>query len=239
MILAIDIGNSSTSFGIFEEKKLKKRWVVETKMISGSLDIKEIGDIGSIIIASVVPKVDAIIKKIYPSAKFVKARDIRDLKIKIKNLNEVGADRAVNAYAVRELYGCPAIVVDFGTATTFDVVSAKGEYLGGAIVPGIQMAADALAEKTAKLPRIKVLRPKKIIGDSTVEAMRSGVFYGYIALVEGMIRKLKVEIGKSKVEIRIVATGGYAKFIAKYASGIDIIDQDLTLKGLNIICQKN
>ena len=235
MLLGIDIGNTSTSFGLFEGEKLVKRWNIKTTALRNA-NLAKYAKI-DVMVASVVPNIDKHIKAKLPKAKFITAKSINGLTIKI--IGDVGADRAVNAYAVRMLYGTPAIVVDFGTATTFDVVSRNGEYLGGAIVPGIRMAADVLNEKTAKLPKISIKNPKKLIGNSTVEAMRSGIFYGYVSLVEGMIKRMKIEIRKSKLDIRVIATGGYAKFIGKYAHGIDIIDQDLTLKGLNMLCQKN
>lgn len=254
MLLTIDVGNSSTSFGIFEGNTLKRKWHVKTQLLA-SYDLnKYLGH--EVVVSSVVPDVDKIIKRKLPKAKFISAKKIKGLRIRIKG--EVGADRAVNAYAARELYGSPAIVVDFGTATTFDVISKDGEYLGGAIVPGIQMSADALHSMTAKLPRVEIKKPNKIIGNSTVEAIRSGVYYGYIALVQGMIENYKLQMlrqdfdelsrvaqhpeqsrGTSNLKMVVIVTGGYAKLIGKSIPEIDIIDQELTLKGLNLLCQKN
>ncbi len=235
MLLAIDVGNTSTSFGVFKGIKLVKRWVCKTTALK-TLDLKQYRAY-EVDIASVVHDADIVLKKKLPHAKFITAKGIKSLKITIHG--DVGADRAVNAFAAKELYSCPAIVVDFGTATTFDVISKDGKYIGGAIVPGIRMAADALHENTSKLPRINILKPKKLIGNSTVEAMRSGVFYGYIALVEGMINRFKSEMKNPKSNLSVIATGGFAKFIGKYSQGIDIIDQDLTLKGISLLCQKN
>ena len=228
--LAIDIGNSSTAFGLFEGERLKKRWICDTKKLKKA-DLKIFKDC-KVVVSSVVPSVDKLIKKILSGARFIDPSKFDLLKIKIRNKKEIGADRVVNAYAAKKLYGYPVIVVDFGTATTFDVVSSKGEYIGGSIVSGIRMTCDALSEKTAKLPNITIKPPKKIIGGSTVEAMRSGILYGYVSLVEGMIARLQKEMG---VKVKVVATGGYAKLIAQYAKGIDVVDMNLTLKGLSLV----
>jgi type III pantothenate kinase len=182
---------------------------------------------------------------------FVSSRNIPEIKIKIKNKTEVGADRLVDALAAYKLYGGPAIIVDFGTATTFDVITAQGEYLGGAIAPGILLARDTLHERTAKLPKIEIRAPKSVIGRDTVEAMRSGLVFGYVAMVEGMVERLKLRITpclpagrnyelRKTSKIKVIATGGLAKLICKYTDIVDIIDGKLTLKGLQLIsCQKN
>lgn len=230
-VLAIDVGNTSTSFGLFEGKNLKRKWRSSTPNL---ITLRKI-PVKRIIISSVVPKADRIIKRLYPQARFVTALNIKGLRIKIRNKREIGADRVVNALAALRLYGKPAIIVDFGTATTFDALSAKGEYLGGAIAPGIDLTRDILHERTAKLPRIKIKPPRKVIGNSTVEALRSGMVHGYAALVEGMIARFKKQLGE---KTKVIATGGYAELIGKYARGIDIIDEDLTLKGL-VECLKN
>jgi type III pantothenate kinase len=230
-ILAIDVGNTSTSFGLFEGKKIKRKWRSSTpKLITlRRLPVK------GIIVSSVVPKADRIIKRLYPQARFVTAKNIKGIRLRIRNKAEVGADRVVNALAALRLYGKPAIIVDFGTATTFDALSARGEYLGGAIAPGIALTRDILHERTAKLPRIKIKPPRKVIGNSTVEALRSGLVHGYAAMVEGMITRFKKNLGS---KAKVIATGGYAELIGKYSRGIDIIDEDLTLKGL-VECLKN
>jgi type III pantothenate kinase len=235
MLLVIDVGNSSTRFGIFDNNKLKKNWTIETKNLFKWKPDKSIASLPAII-SSVVPAASKILRRKLIRPRFVDARTIKGLKIKLKNKSEIGADRVVDAYAAINLYGIPAIILDFGTATTFDVISKKGEYLGGSIAPGIGLSRDVLHERTAKLPRIEIKAPKNIIGRSTVDAMRSGLVYGYASMVDGMIERLKDKTGK---KTKVIATGGYAKLIAKYASGIDIIDIDLTLKGLNLIWQKN
>ena len=206
--------------------------------------------------ASVVPslnrKLERMIRKQFKCKPFfVTAGNIPGLKVRLKNKREIGADRVVDALAAFTLYIGPLVVVDFGTATTFDAISARGEYLGGAIAPGIALARDALYEQAAKLPRIKISAPKQIIGRNTVSAMRSGLVYGYVAMVEGMVSRMKSEIlnpksetnPKSKIQnskrgINVIATGGLAKLICKYTKVVDRIDAKLTLKGLQMIGEK-
>lgn len=235
MLLTIDVGNSTVKFGLFDGEKLKKEWNFKTANLA---EWDPPGDILELpaMVSSVVPSADGILKKKFPDLSFVTPANIKGIKIKFKKKNEVGADRLVDAVAAYKLYGAPAIVIDFGTATTFDVISKKGEYLGGAIAPGIGLSRDVLHSATAKLPLIEIKAPGSLIGNSTVEAMRSGLVYGYAAMVEGMIARLKKKTGP---KTKVIATGGYAKLIAKYASGIDIIDDQLTLKGLKILWQKN
>ena len=235
MHLVIDVGNSSVKFGIFDAGKIKKEWSFRTERLFHWNPDRSIADL-PVVISSVVPDADVFLKKLFKKAIFVNAKNIKGIKIKFKKKSEIGADRLVDALAAKELYGSPAIVIDFGTATTFDLISKKGEYLGGAIAPGIGLSKNVLHTATAKLPLIEIKPPKSIIGNSTVEAMRSGLVYGYASLVEGMISRFKKKIGS---RAKVIATGGYAKLIAKYARGIDIIDMDLTLKGLDLIWQKS
>ncbi|MFH1386864.1 MAG: type III pantothenate kinase [bacterium] len=252
MILAIDIGNTSTHFGLFNGKKLVKAWRFPTNRLTNypmarqarhpshpelCRGTNQLTDLQTIV-SSVVPSASKIIKKLFPKAIFISHKNA-GVKVKLKKPAEVGIDRLVNAVAAYSLYGGPAIIIDFGTATTFDVISAKGEYLGGAIAPGIVLARDALHERTAKLPKIEIKAPKHVIGKSTTEAIQSGLVYGYVAMVEGMIKRIKSDSRFTVHDPRIITTGGYAKLIGKYARGIAIIDTELTLKGLNIICQKN
>jgi type III pantothenate kinase len=158
------------------------------------------------------------------------------VRIRYDNPRDVGADRIVDAAAVRVLYSLPACVVDFGTATTFDAVSATGEYLGGAISPGIGIAAQALFERAAKLPRVELTRPPAAIGQNTPHAMQSGLLFGYVGLVEGMVARFKAELGP---ETHIIATGGLAETIARETDVIDVVDPWLTLHGLRIIYELN
>jgi len=234
-LLTIDVGNTCTNFGIFENDNLSKTWSIETEKLDNWKPNRKVSALPSII-SSVVPLKNQVLNKILIDPEFVSAQNIKGFGIKLKNKNEIGADRLVNVLAALELYGVPTIVIDFGTATTFDIISSGKNYLGGAIAPGIILTRDVLHERTAKLPLIKIKPPKSVIGNSTVEAMRSGLLYGYVALVEGMVVRFR---HKLKQEAKVVATGGLAKLIAKYSSGIDIIDENLTLKGLNIAWQKN
>jgi type III pantothenate kinase len=250
MLLTIDVGNTTCHFGLFRGEKLVREWRVGTDRISGYQGIRKWisgdQDIRQVIISSVVPRVSNILKKRFPNALFVNHKNI-GLKVKVKKPAQVGADRLVNALSAHKLYGGPAIIVDFGTATTFDVINSNGDYLGGAIAPGLLLARDSLHLKTAKLPRIELKAPRHVIGKSTIEAMQSGLVYGYAALVEGMIKRinfklqtsnfktnLKARNPKSK-KVKVIATGGLAPLICKYTDGIDRIDDRLTLKGLWLI----
>ena len=249
MILTIDIGNTSTHFGIFKGEKLLKEWRIATERLSSYKDIRYLKasykDIKKVVVSSVVPQANRTIRKWFPKAIFIDHKNI-GIKIKLKNPSEIGADRLVDALAAYSLYKGACIVVDFGTATTFDVISAKGEYLGGAIAPGILLAREALYARTAKLPLIEIKKPRQVIGRDTVEAMRSGLVYGYAAMVEGMIRRIKDELtpyppllireGEKKgVSCKVIATGGLAELICKYTKVVDRIDTKLTLKGLNYV----
>ena len=243
MLLAVDIGNTSIAFGVFQGKKLKSAWKISTQeALSGTHPGKGMcphidAHIDAVIISSVVPKATPIIEKAI--AKKYKLRPLllgENIKAPIKNLyrkpKQVGQDRLVDAIAAKELYGYPAIVIDFGTAITFDVISRKGEHLGGLIFPGIETSRDALSQKAALLPKIKVAPPKGLIGRDTVDSMRSGVFYGTGALCDGVIAKLRAKYGPMKV----IATGGHARLMARYSKSIKKVDPNLTLKGLRLIC---
>jgi type III pantothenate kinase len=261
VILTIDLGNTNTVFAIFKGKKIIKEWRFPTTQVRWPR-IK--AKINQVIVASVVPslnrKLKAKIRKQYNcNPFFVTANNINGIEVCLRNKREIGADRVVDVLAAYKLYGGPAIVIDFGTATTFDVLSAKGQYLGGAIAPGIALARDALYEQAAKLPMIEIKAPKRIIGKNTISAMRSGLVFGYVAMVEGMVDRLKSEIQnpnpstvlkiKSQIrnklqipnpksQIKVIATGGLAKLICKYTEVVDKIDTRLTLKGLRIIGEK-
>lgn len=236
MLLAIDIGNTTVAFGIFEGKKLRSSWKIPTQSLLLKKTLRLPKDINSAIISSVVPKATPIIKKAV-----VKKCEIHPLllggniKAPIKNLyrkpKQVGQDRLVDAVAVKELYGYPAIVIDFGTAITFDVISKRGEYLGGIIVPGIETSLKALSSRAALLPKIKVSAPKELVGRDTVSSMRSGIFHGFGALCDGLVAKLKAKYGPMKV----IATGGHAVLMAKFSKSIDIVNPNLTLQGLRLI----
>lgn len=234
MLLTIDVGNTSTTCGLFSGAQLVKTWRVATAQLPRGLRARGVKEV---VVGSVVPPANKAIRRLFPHARFVAYRDV-GLKVKMARPAEVGIDRLVDALAAVKLYGAPAIIVDFGTATTFDVVSAKGEYLGGAIAPGIMLSRDILSERTAKLPRIDVKAPKHVVGKSTVEAMQSGLVFGYVSLVEGMVGRIKSKVKSQKSKLTVIATGGLARLICKYTPVVDIIDDNLTLYGLRL-CRKN
>lgn len=253
MLLVIDVGNSHTVLGVYEGDTLKAHWRVVTTSHRTSDELRilflnllkdsgfEASDITGCCISSVVPELNhslqVMCRHTFNMEPLFVGPGVRTgLVIQVENPKEVGADRIVNAVAAFDEHGGPLIVVDFGTATTFDVVSAKGEYLGGAIVPGIEISAEALAERCAKLPRVEIARTDKSIGRDTISAVRSGLTFGYADLVDGLIARISAEIkGKPKV----VATGGMAGFIGAIAAQINEIDPWLTLKGLRLIYAKN
>ena len=203
MILTIDLGNTTVVFGLFSGKKLSREWrYPTTKLKFPKISTK----ISAVIIASVVPHLNKRLKRgVNRQYKcdpfFVTAQNIPGLKVRLTNKREIGADRVVDALAAYTLYKGPLVVVDFGTATTFDAISAKGEYLGGAIAPGVTLARDALYEQTAKLPKIKIAAPKRVIGNNTLSAMQSGLVYGYVAMVEGMIKRIHSELPTPNSEL--------------------------------------
>ncbi len=253
MLLTIDIGNTNITFGLYEGKTLGPCWRIRTihdKMPDEYgilLDqlFRHRGyrpkQVTGVAIASVVPPLTPIFEQVCQdylgqTSLVVDAGVHTGVRIRYDNPREVGADRVVDAAAVRALYGVPACVVDFGTATTFDAVSAEGDYLGGAIAPGIGIAAQALFERTAKLPRVELTRPPSAIGRNTAHSIQSGLLFGYVGLVEGMVARFKAELG---LETRVVATGGLAETIARETEVIDVVDPWLTLHGLRIIYELN
>jgi len=253
MLLAIDIGNTNITFGLYQEERLGPRWRIRTihdKMPDEYgilLDqlFRHRGhrpeEITGVAIASVVPPLTPTFVRVCreylgQDPLIVDAGVRTGVRIRYENPKEVGADRVVDAAAVRALYGVPACVVDFGTATTFDALSAEGDYLGGAIAPGIGIAAQALFERTAKLPRVELTRPPSVIGRNTVHSIQSGLLFGYVGLVEGMVARFKAELGP---ETRVIATGGLAEAIAGETDVIDVVDPWLTLHGLRIIYELN
>ncbi len=255
MLLAIDVGNSQTVCGIFQKGSLSCHWRLKTdrEKTADELAARFLSlfamqniafkDISGVIIASVVPTQQQAWQEF--SSKYTECTPllvntpaiISGIKIATDNPAEVGADRIVNAVAAFDLYGKSSIVVDFGTAITFDCISAKGEYLGGAIMPGMSISLDALANKTAKLPRIDVsIPPQKAIGANTVDAIKSGLLFGYGAMVDGLIKKLSAEFTDSP---QVIATGGMSELIAAYTESIQTVDPMLTLKGLYLLHEKN
>ena len=253
MLLTIDIGNTNITFGLYEGERLRPSWRIRTiheKMPDeyGILMTQLFQHRGyqpqavtGVAIASVVPPLTPVFQQACQDyvgqAPLVVDAGVRTgVQVRYENPREVGADRVVDAAAVRALYGVPACVVDLGTATTFDAVSADGDYLGGAIAPGVGIAARALFERTAKLPRVELKRPPSAIGRNTRHSIQSGLLYGYVGLVEGMVARFKAELGP---ETRVVGTGGLASVIAQETDVIDVVDPWLTLHGLRIVYELN
>ena len=250
MLLAIDVGNTNIVIGVFRGATLIHSWRLTTIrertadelgiLVSDLCDRNEIrqSDISGIVIASVVPPLTGtlvtMVTEYFGRVPLLFEPAVNGgIPILIDNPSEVGADRVVNSIAAFAAYGkgLPIIVVDFGTATTFDAVSAKGEYLGGIICPGPQVSADALFQRAAKLPRIEVRKPPRVIGTNTVSAMQSGTFWGYVDMVEGLVRRMKAELGGAAV---VVATGGLASIVAPESAMIEHVDPELTLRGLRL-----
>jgi|SRR5690625_134886 len=254
MIFVLDIGNTNTVIGVFDNDELIHEWRIKTDrhktedefaiLIKSLFDMEGItfSQIKGIIISSVVPPImfalEEMCDKYFGIKPLIIGRKEVDsqLGMRYPKPNEIGADRIVNAVGAIDSYGAPVIIVDFGTATTFCYVNEQAEYYGGIISPGIKISMEALYSKASKLPKIEIQRPDAVIGQSTVEAMQSGVYYGYVGQVDGIIRQVKSQV---KGKTRVIATGGLAPLIAKGSETIDHVDQQLTLKGLYIIYQRN
>ena len=253
MLLTIDIGNTNITFGLYQGDELGARWRIRTihdRMPDeyGILLVNlfrhrniDPAEIHGVALASVVPPLTPVFVQVCQEylgqePLVVDAGVRTGVRIRYDNPREVGADRVVDAAAVQKLYGTPACVVDFGTATTFDALSAEGDYLGGAIAPGIGIAAQALFERTAKLPRVELTRPPSVIGRNTPHSIQSGLLYGYVGLVEGMVARFRAELGP---EMKVIATGGLAPLIAAETDVIQIVDPWLTLAGLRMIWELN
>ncbi|MGP9039276.1 type III pantothenate kinase [Cytobacillus kochii] len=253
MIFVFDVGNSNMMMGVYQRDELKYHWRIETDrhktedeyaMIVKSLFEHEqlsFADIDGIIISSVVPPImfalERMCEKYFHIKPLVVGPGVKTgLNIKYDNPKEVGADRIVNAVAGIHEYGGPLVIVDFGTATTYCYINEHKQYMGGAIAPGIGISTEALYSRAAKLPRIEIVRPDGIIGKNTVSAMQSGILFGYVGQVEGIVSRMKIQ---AKEEPLVIGTGGLASLIAKESKVIDIIDPFLTLKGLQLIYKRN
>lgn len=254
MLLAIDIGNTNITLGLYQDSELLDAWRLATVhermpdeyglQMLGLLDHADTvqGDIEAIALASVVPPLTRTFTQACQSylelEPFIVDAGVKTgLRIRYEDpKHALGADRVVDAVAVLALYGGPACVVDFGTATTFDAISADGEYLGGAIAPGIGIAADALFQRAAKLPKVDIGRPPNPIGANTVHAIQSGLLYGYVGLVEGMVSRFRGELGD---DMHVIATGGLAPIIARETDVLEIQAPWLTLEGLRLVWEMN
>lgn len=253
MLLVIDVGNTNIVLGIFKGKELMDQWRVSTNRLRTTdeygvlirnlfyLNGVNSDEIDAIIISSVVPPVmptlERMCQRYFGLTPLVIGPGVKTgMDIKYDNPREVGADRIVNAVAAYEKFGGPVIIIDFGTATTFCAVDKKGTYLGGAICPGIGISTDALVQRTAKLPRIEVVRTDKVICRNTVESMQAGVFYGFVGQVDGIVARMRKELG---CKAKVVATGGLAVIVAPATDAIDVVEPMLTLEGLRIIYDRN
>jgi type III pantothenate kinase len=252
-VLLFDVGNTNIVLGIYEDGEMIINWRLSTAhhrtadeyaMIIRDLcryEEVDISIVDAVVISSVVPPLMMALEEM--SLKYFGVKPIvvgpgikTGIQIRYENPREVGADRIVNAIAAYELYGGPVIIVDFGTATTFCAVDEDGDYLGGAITPGIGISTEALFQKAAKLPRVELTKPKNIIGKTTISSMQAGIIYGYAGQVEAIVRRMKKEMGGKP---KVIATGGLAQLISEEAKCIDIIDPFLTVKGLWFVYQRN
>lgn len=253
MIVVMNIGNSNIVMGVYEGESLRYHWRFSTdrnktedefgmlvKSLFDSVGLA-LHQVSGVIFSSVVPPMNFIIERMCEKYLHRKALVVgpgikTGLNIKYEYPREVGSDRIVNAVAAIRDYGTPLIVVDFGTATTFCYIDEKGQYWGGAIAPGIRISTEALVSRTAKLPRIEMAKPASVVGRNTVAAMQSGIYYGFVGQVEGIVRRIMAESG---AEPQVVATGGLASLVANETECIHVVDPDLTLKGLRLIYERN
>jgi type III pantothenate kinase len=253
MLLVMDVGNTNTALGVFDGERLVTHWRLTTERARtvdeygvhartlfafAGLDFQAIN---AVAIASVVPQLDHTLRRMcevyfHLSPLFINNTTDTGLTILYDPPSDVGADRLVDAVAAVTKYGAPCIVVDFGTATNFEVIAEGGRYLGGVITPGIAISTDALFARAARLPRVAIERPQRVIGTSTLSAIQSGLYYGYAGLVDGILRRMIEELGRAP---RVVATGGLAPLIATASDLIEVVDLTLTLDGLRLVYERN
>lgn len=253
MLLAVDVGNTETVLGVFSDRELTRQWRISTVadrtadelalMFGGLLEHQDLSfdrNVTAVVIASVVPTATQalreMVRRYFGFRPLVVEPGVKTgIPVLTDNPKEVGADRVLNAVAAIDLHGSPAIVVDFGTATTFDAVSERGEYVGGVIAPGVQISAAALYEHTARLPRVELVAPSSVIGKNTVESVQSGIMYGYASMVDGVVDRMAKELG----EPTVIATGGLAPIMIEECRSIDHHEPWLTLQGLRIVFERN
>lgn len=253
MLFVVDVGNTNMVLGLYQEDQLVFDWRVQTdheatldeyamlfKNLLAHVEVT-FEQISGCVVSSVVPPLTDTIRQLLQ--KYCKIEPIilgpgvkTGLNILYDNPREVGADRIANAIAAIKLYGAPVIAVDFGTATTFDLIDEKGNYCGGTIVPGIQISANSLLKKAAKLPRVEIVKPESVIGKNPVQSIQAGLYYGYVSLVDGMVRRIKKLL---TAEPTVIATGGLAELICRDTETIDVINSELTLIGLKLIYERN
>ena len=253
MLLAIDVANTNTKFGLFEGSQLLHDWRVATRQDSMADELGlafvqlmreehfEPQVVSAVVISSVVPPLNTSLieasRRYFGQDPLMVGPGVKTgLKIRYENPKEVGADRIVAALAAFQKYGGPLIIVDFGTGTTYDAVSKEGDYLGGAIAPGIQISADALFQRAARLTRVELRAPASVIGRTTVESVQAGIIFGFVAQVEGMVARIRKELGDNA---RVIATGGLAELIASETKVIEHVDDRLMLEGLRLIYELN
>lgn len=253
MLLAVDVGNTNIVLGVFDGERLAADFRLHTDdRATGDelgLQITDLiehaglhaSDIDAVVVSNVVPTlrraIEALSQQYFGRKPMVIGPGTRTgIRIRYDDPRQVGADRIANAVAARHQYGVPAVLVDFGTATTFDAINEEGDYLGGAIAPGIQVSHDALVSHAALLPRVELVAPPAAVGHNTAASMQSGIVFGYAALVEGLVARFRAEIG---AHARVIATGGVVEDLAKLIGVIDVVDERLTLTGLRLIHEQN
>ena len=253
MLLVFDIGNSNIVLGTYEGKKLLRHWRISTDrqktgdeygmLINNLFRFQGIrmSDVDALIISSVVPPLVVPLAKMceryFHLRPLIVGPGIKTgIKLKYENPREIGADRIVNSVGAYEQFGGPLIVIDIGTATTFDIVAENGDFLGGVIAPGLGLSAEALFQRAAQLPRIELVPPKTVVCRSTIQGMQAGIIYGFVGQIDEIVRRIKAELA---MEMKVVATGGFARMVAKESQTIDKVDHFLTLTGLRVLYERN